>query len=42
MTYNGYNPAGMPGSETPFTVLYPEIKAPVMEGEDPEARSSDA
>jgi hypothetical protein len=42
MTYQGYNPAGMPGAETSFTAIYPEIKAPVMEGEDPEARSSDA
>jgi hypothetical protein len=31
MTYMGYNPTGMP-TDTPRTLLYPEVKAPKTDG----------
>jgi hypothetical protein len=39
MTYQGYNPTGMPGAETPLVLQYPEVKAPSTEGQELEARS---
>ena len=39
MTYQGYNPTGMPGTESQLSIRYPDVKAPAAEGEEPEARS---